>query len=51
MSAYMLTKKFVLAQTLPKDVMINRTNMFYMFGQMDDVEYEEIMKLIEETYK
>lgn len=50
MTPYSLTKIFVLSKTLPKDVMIKRTNMFYMFGQLDDIEYQELMELIETTY-
>ena len=50
MTAYTLSKKFVMAKTYTKADITKRVNTFYMFNQFDQAEYEELMNLIETTY-
>lgn len=46
----MLAKKFVNAKTLPETEITKRIDTFYMFGRIDQAEYEELMGLIETVY-
>lgn len=50
MSAYALCEKFIKAKTYSKEVIENRVNTFYMFGQINDEEYAELQNLIKEKY-
>ena len=50
MSAYTLCKKFITAKTYSKNVIENRVNAFFMFGQVSPEEYAELMELIKVNY-
>lgn len=50
MSAYALCKKFITAKTLTKYSIETRVNAFFMFGQLTEPEYTELMELIKTTY-
>lgn len=50
MTAYELSKKFINAKTLSKEEITKRVNTFYMFDQLSQGEYEELMTLIEVKY-
>lgn len=50
MTPYILAKKFINAKTYRKEDITRRVNMFYMFGQLNDDEYQELMELIEVKY-
>lgn len=51
MSAYALCEKFIKAKTYSKEVIENRVNTFFMFGQISDKEYEKLQSLIKEKYE
>ena len=50
MSAYTLCEKFIKAKTYSKNVIENRVNAFFMFGQVSPKEYAELMELIKVNY-
>lgn len=50
MSAYALCKKFITAKSYSKEVIENRVNTFFMFGQLSPKEYAELMELIKANY-
>lgn len=50
MKTYDLAKKFIIAKTYTKEDISKRVNMFYMFNQLTDDEYQELIELIETTY-
>ena len=50
MTPYILSKKFINAKTLQKEEITKRVNTFYIFGQLSQEEYEELMQLIEVKY-
>jgi len=50
MTAYELAKKFINAKTLDEATITKRVNTFYLFGQVAQGEYEQLMQLIEVNY-
>lgn len=50
MTVYDLSRKFILAKTYSKADITKRVNTFYMFNQLTQNEYEELIQLIETTY-
>lgn len=50
MSVYDLSKKFIIAKTYTKADITKRVNTFYVFDQLNQEDYEELMNLIEGTY-
>lgn len=50
MTTYDLAKKIILAKTYSKADITKRVNTFYMFDQLTQGEYEELMILIETVY-
>ena len=50
MTPYDLSKLFINAKTLNKETITKRINTFYMFGQIGQADYEELMQLIEVKY-
>lgn len=50
MTPYDLAKKFILAKTYSKEDITKRVNTFYMFNQLTQDEYEELMQLIDDVY-
>lgn len=50
MSVYILCKKFINAKTMSEADITKRVNTFYMFSQLSQEEYEELMELIEVKY-
>jgi len=50
MTPYILSKKFIVAKIYSLSDITKRVNTFYMFNQLSQVEYEELMPLIEVTY-
>lgn len=51
MTPYLLSKKFINAKILQKEEITKRVNTFYMFGQIGQADYEELMQLIEVKYE
>lgn len=51
MTPYLLSKKFIKAKILQKEEITKRVNTFYIFSQIGQAEYEELMQLIEVEYK
>lgn len=50
MSTYILCEKFIKAKTYSEQEISKRVNMFYMFDQLTQEEYEDLMQLIEDYY-
>lgn len=50
MTAYYLSKRFINAKTYTKVEIEKRVNMFFMFGQLSETEYTELMELINTQY-
>lgn len=50
MKVYDLSRKFISAKAYNKTDITKRINTFYMFNQLTQGEYEELMALIETTY-
>lgn len=50
MTPYILSKKFIVAKTYSLTDITKRVNTFYMFNQLTQEQYEELMPLIEVTY-
>ena len=50
MTPYLLSKKFIGRKFYNEADITKRVNTFYMFGQLDQEEYEELIILIEKHY-
>lgn len=50
MTPYILSKKFINAKTYTQANITRRINMFFMFDQLTEAEYQELMELIEAVY-
>lgn len=50
MTPYLLSKKFINAKALPQAEITKRVDTFYMFGRIEQSEYEELMELIKTVY-
>lgn len=50
MTVYDLSRKFILAKTYNEADITKRVNTFYMFDQLTQGKYEELMGLIDTTY-
>lgn len=50
MKAYDLARKFVVAKTYSKADIEKRVNTFYMFAQLTQAEYEDLIQLINQMY-
>lgn len=50
MTPYLLSIKFINAKTYSKSDIERRINMFFMFNQLSEAEYQELMTLIAEKY-
>jgi len=51
MTAYKQAKKSINTKTFDEATITKRMNTFYMFNQMSEGEYEELMQLIGTNYK
>lgn len=50
MKTYDLARKFINAKTYSKEDITKRINMFFMFNQISEEEYQELMLLINDKY-
>lgn len=50
MTPYILSKKFITFKVLTEEEITKRVNTFYMFTQLSQEEYEELMELITTKY-
>lgn len=50
MTPYQIWKKMIQAKFYQKEEIIKRVNVVYAVGQLLDVEYTELINLIEEVY-